>query len=103
MKDTVRVPYFSEPGVRYAIGRVSTVVAFFFPDSATGVRETASLDQLTLSPPGDSLGAWPGVPAEVVRSVNLVAVLFDVTDRQAERLRLAITAGAPQPHTVAAP
>lgn len=95
--DTIAVPYFTERGTRYRIGKTAKLVAFYFPDSLAGAAATADLDRLHLTPPGDTLGAWPSAPYEAIRSVNLIAVLFEVNDTQAERVRLAITAGAPQP------
>jgi len=101
--DTIQVPYFPQPGIRYRIGRVATMAAFYFPDSAAGAKATQSLHRTRLTPPNDSIGAWPSVPFEGIRSANLIAVLFDVNGTQAERLRLAITAGAPQPASVMPP
>lgn len=95
--DTLQVPYFPQPGVRYRIGRVATMATFYFADSSAGAKATASLDRLHLTPPGDTIGAWPLAPYEAIRSANLIAVLFEVSATQAERVRLAITAGAPQP------
>jgi hypothetical protein len=95
--DTITVPYFPERGTRYKIGKTARMVAFYFPDSAAGATATANLDKLRLTPPGDTLGAWPSAPFEAIRSANLIAVLFEVSGTQAERVRLAITAGAPQP------
>lgn len=96
IQDTVVVPYFSQVGTRYRIGSSTTMVAFFFADSAVGAKATASLDRQRLTPPGDSIGVWPEVPVEVIRSANLIAVLFGASATQAERVRLAVTAGAPQ-------
>lgn len=93
--DTVRVPFFRGPGVRYRIGREARMVVFYFADSAAGAKAASGLDPLRLTPRGDSVGAWPAPPREVIRSANLIAVLFDVNATQAERVRLAITAGAP--------
>ncbi len=93
--DSVRVPFLKAPGVRYRIGKEARMVVFFLPDSAAGVKAIDGLDPLRLTPRGDSLGAWPAPPREVIRSANLIAVLFDVNATQAERVRLAITAGAP--------
>ncbi|HEY0928548.1 MAG TPA: hypothetical protein VGE27_01410 [Gemmatimonas sp.] len=101
--DTIRVPYFAEPGVRYRIGRVATMAAFYFPDSAAGAKATEKLHRIRMTPPDDSIGAWPAPPFEGVRSANLIAVLFDVNGTQAERVRLAITAGAPQPASAMPP
>ena len=63
---------------------------------ATGALALAILALLVLI-------AWPTRPAEVVRSANLIAVLFEVNPTQAERVRLAITAGAPQPYSAPPP
>lgn len=97
--DTITVPFFPGPGVRYKIGRTATMATFYFADSAAGAKATEGLDRLHLTPPGDTLGAWPAAPFEAIRSANLIAVLFGVNATQAERVRLAITAGAPQPYT----
>ena len=101
--DTITVPYFPEPGVRYRIGRTATMAAFYFADSATGANATEKLHRFRLTPPNDSIGAWPAAPVEGVRSANLIAVLFDVNGTQADRVRLAITAGAPQPASALPP
>lgn len=95
--DSVTVPYFAEQGTRYRIGKTARLVAFFFADSAAGAKATAELDRFYLTPRGDTIGVWPSRPSEVIRSANLIAVLFDVNATQAERVRLALTAGAPQP------
>jgi hypothetical protein len=94
--DTITVPYFTEQGTRYKIGKTAKLVAFFFADSAAGAAATASLDALRLTPPRDSIGKWPTAPFEAIRTANMIAVLFEVTAGQAERVRLALTAGAPQ-------
>jgi len=57
------------------------------------------LDTLRLTPLGDTIGAWPSRPF-VIRSANLLVALFDAGGTQAERIALAITAGAPQPSMV---
>jgi hypothetical protein len=96
--DTIRVPYFPEAGVRYRIGKTAKLVTFYFADSAAGAAATAQLDKLRLTPPGDTIGKWPSAPFEAIRSANMIAVLFEVNATQAERVRLALTAGAPQPY-----
>ncbi len=104
--DTLTVPYFPERGTRYRIGRTATMAAFYFADSMAGVQASRGLDRFRLLPEGDSIGAWPEPPLDVVRSANLVLVLFGVNATQSERVRLAITAGAPQyypPATDSAP
>jgi hypothetical protein len=97
--DTITVPYFDAKGTRYKIGKTAKLVAFYFADSAAGAAATASLDKLRLIPPGDTIGKWPSAPFEAIRTANLIAVLFEVNAAQAERVRLALTAGAPQPYT----
>jgi hypothetical protein len=97
--DTITVPYFDAQGTRYRIGKTAKLVAFYFADSAAGAAATASLNKLRLTPPGDSIGKWPTAPFEAIRTANLIAVLFEVNATQAERVRLALTAGAPQPYT----
>lgn len=99
--DTVRVPYFKEAGTRYKIGKTAKMAVFYFADSAAGAKATDTLDKLRLTPKRDTLGAWPTAPYEAIRSANLIAVLFEVNATQAERVRLAITAGAPQPYSTA--
>lgn len=93
--DSVRVPFFKTPGTRYRIGKEARMVVFYGADSAALHTATAGLDPFRLTPRGDTIGAWPSAPREVIRSANLMAVLFDVNATQAERVRLAITAGAP--------
>ena len=101
--DTLRIPAVETPAIQYRIGKTARLAAFYFADSGAGAGATASLDPRTLTPTGDTIGAWPARPMEVVRSANLIAVLFGVTETQAERVRLAITAGAPQPASGKAP
>jgi len=93
--DSIRLAYLEPPGVRYRLGKSATLVALFYADSAAGAANTAPLDPARLTPPGDSLGGWPSVPTEVVRSANLVAVLLNASETQAERVRLTLQAGAP--------
>ena len=101
--DTLHLATVDQPAIHYRIGKTATLAALFFPDSAAGQEATAALDAHTLTPPGDTLGGWPARPIEVVRSANLIAVLFGVSETQAERVRLAITAGAPQAAATKAP
>lgn len=94
--DSVSVPFFDVPGVRYRVAVTDTLLAFFFPDSAAVDRAVAQLDTVRMTPATDSLMPWPSVPS-VIRSGNLLALYFAESARQTERLRLAITAGAPAP------
>ena len=92
--DSMRVPFFAVPGVRYRVAVTDTMLAFFFEDSAALAKAIAPLDTLRMTPATDSLMPWPAKPS-VIRSGNLLALYFADSERQIERLRLAITAGAP--------
>jgi hypothetical protein len=78
----------------YTLGH-SRLEVFVYPDEAALARDFAALDSLTASPRGKP-GTWEAVPT-FVRSANLAAVFLTDSPVQAERLTLAITAGAPQP------
>ncbi len=92
--DSARVAFLPVPGVRYRVALTDTLLAFFFKDSSALAKAIAPLDSLRMAPRSDSLSPWPAPPS-VIRSGNLLALYFADSDRQIERLRLAITAGAP--------
>lgn len=94
--DSMRVTFLEVPGVRYRVAVTDTMLAFFFEDSAALAKAVAPLDTLRMTPPSDTLMPWPARPS-VIRSGNLLALYFADSERQIERLRLAITAGAPAP------
>ncbi|WP_373070807.1 hypothetical protein [Gemmatimonas sp.] len=100
--DSMNVAYLSVPGVRYKIGLTASMVAFFYSDSLAAAQDVTALDRFRLTPRGDTIGAWKSVPSDVIWSGNLVAVLFDASATQMERIRLTIAAGAPQPLSEAA-
>ncbi len=100
--DSLQVAYLSVPGVRYKIGLTASMVAFFYADTLAAAKDVTALDRFRLTPRGDTIGAWKSVPSDVIWSGNLVAVLFDASATQIERIRLTITAGAPQPWSEAA-
>ena len=100
--DSVRVPFIAIPGVRYRVAMTDTMIAFFFRDSSALAKTFMALDTVRLAPRGDTLSPWQARP-NVIRSGNLLAVYFATSDRQVERLRLAITAGAPAPFSTPAP
>ena len=70
-----------------------TLYAYIYPDSLARRRVTDGLDTLTLAPRG-SKGPF-GVIKVLVAQNNLAAVLVGGTERQQERVTLAIRAGLP--------
>ena len=96
LTDTLRVPFIDVPGVQYRVAATDTMVAFFFPDSAALAKAIAPLDSIRIAPKTDTASPWQSAPT-VIRSGNLLALYFAHSERQIERLRLAITAGAPAP------
>jgi hypothetical protein len=87
-------PGFSVTPVVYTLGR-SRLEVFIYDDEMALGRDVARMDTVTVSPPGVAT-SWDGTPL-FIRSANLVAVLIGDNPQQAERLMLALTAGAPQP------
>ena len=91
-----RIAGFSVSPASYALGH-STLEVFLYRDAAALTRDWANLDTLTASPRG-RVPAWK-TPPTLVRSANLAAVFLTDSPTQADRLTLALTAGAPQPGT----
>jgi hypothetical protein len=87
---------FSVAPVAYTVGH-SRLEVFLYPDEAALAKDIARIDTLTASPRGKST-AWETTPT-LVRSANLAAVFLTDSPVQAERLTLAVTAGAPQPNS----
>jgi hypothetical protein len=96
--DSVRVPFLAVPGVRYRVAMTDTMLVFYFADSTALLKTLASLDTVRVKPSvsTDTILPWPMIP-NVIRSGNLLALYFAKSDRHVERIRLAITAGAPAP------
>jgi hypothetical protein len=90
----VRRDGFSVLPSAYQLGR-SRLEVFLYPNPAAAARDVAGLDTLTGSPRG-SRGTWGASPT-FVRSANLIAILLTDSQAKADRLSLALTAGAPQP------
>lgn len=90
--DTAARAGFSVKPVAYKLGR-GRLEVFLYENSAALEKDVAGIDTVSVAPAGTP-GAWPSPPA-LVRSGNLAAVFMDQNARQAERLVLAITAGAP--------
>ena len=74
---------FSVTPIVYTLGRAARLEVYIYDDPTVLAREIAAMD--TVGPP------------LVIRSGNLAAVYLGENGQQAERLALAITAGAPQP------
>jgi hypothetical protein len=88
-----RRPGFSVAPAAYTLGH-SRLEVFVYPDEAALAKDIARIDTLTASPRGRP-STWEMTPT-FVRSANLAAVFLSDSPVQAERLTLAITAGAPQ-------
>ena len=85
---------FSVKPIAYSLGS-SRLEAFIYDDEKALARDMALIDTVTVAPRG-SPPAWESTPM-LIRSGNLAVVLLTQNPRQAERVMLAITAGAPQP------
>jgi hypothetical protein len=96
--DSVKVAFISVPGVRYRVAMTDTLLAFYFADSTALKQALTKLDTVRMTPKAatDTTLPWPALP-NVIRSGNLLALYFAKSDRQVERIKLAITAGAPAP------
>jgi len=87
-------PGFTIKPIVYTLGR-SHLEIFIYPDEAALARDVSKLDTIAVAPVGTA-GSWGETPPLLIRSGNLAAVLLSQNPRQAERLSLALTAGAPQ-------
>ncbi|GAC1485899.1 MAG: hypothetical protein NVS1B5_07920 [Gemmatimonadaceae bacterium] len=85
---------FSVAPTAYTLGR-SRLEVFIYPNDAALAADVAKLDTVSVAPRG-APNQW-SMPPTFVRSGNLAAVFLTDNATQAERLTLALTAGAPQP------
>ncbi len=85
---------FTVKSAVYAMGRSSRLELFIYASEAALARDIAKLDTVKVAPTG-SLGSW-GQPPLFIRSGNLAAVLLTNDAREADRVSLALTAGAPR-------
>lgn len=85
---------FSVEPIAYSLGS-SRIEAFIYEDEKSLARDMALIDTVAVAPKG-SPSPWESTPI-LIRSANLAVVLLTQNQRQAERVVLAITAGAPQP------
>ena len=92
--DSPRRPGFSVAPAAYKLGE-SRLEVFIYPDETSLSSDLAKLDTVSVAPRG-AASNWGRVPT-FVRAGNLVAVFLTDNPTQAERLTLALTAGAPQP------
>ena len=91
--DPPRRAGFSVAPAVYRLGQ-SRLEVFIYADEASVARDVAKLDTVAVAPRG-AASNWGAIPT-FVRSGNLVAVFLTDNATQAERLTLALTAGAPQ-------
>jgi hypothetical protein len=86
---------FSVTAAVYTLGR-SRLEVFIYPSESVLAADVAKMDTIAASPHG-AKNPWPLFSPTFVRSANLAAVFLTDNATQAERLTLALTAGAPQP------
>ena len=85
---------FAVAPAAYTLGR-SRLEVFIYPSQRSADADAAALDTVYAAPRGTTNPR--GVPPTFVRNANLLAVFLTENPTQAERLTLALTAGAPQP------
>jgi hypothetical protein len=87
-------PGFVIKPIVYKVGSARLEV-FLYPNANALAEAMSKLDTVAVSPIGVP-SQWE-VPPILIRSANLAAVFLTQSPIQAERLALALTAGAPQP------
>lgn len=85
---------FSVTPQLYALGK-SRLEVFLYPSERAANADVSGIDTLSAAPRG-AANPW-GMTPTFVRSANLLAVFLTDNPTYAERLTLALTAGAPQP------
>jgi hypothetical protein len=93
--DPPRRAGFSVMPAVYTLGR-SRLEVFIYPSESALAADVAKIDTVSAAPRG-APNPWPFFSPTFVRSANLAAVFLTDNATQAERLTLALTAGAPQP------
>jgi hypothetical protein len=86
---------FSVTPAVYTLGR-SRLEVFIYPSESALAADVAKMDTVSAAPRG-AKNPWPFFSPTFVRSANLAVVFLTDNATQAERLMLALTAGAPQP------
>jgi hypothetical protein len=87
-------PDYRVKPVAYRLGKAH-LLAWIFADSAARKRVSATIDTLTAIPRGQP-SPWAEPPVFVAQN-NLMAVVVGGSDRQRERIRLALEAGLAPP------
>lgn len=85
---------FSVKPIVYSLGK-SRLEVFLYENEKALAKDVAKLDTLRVVPIGSPPDS--AVAPTFIRSANLIGILTSQNARQAERVVLAITAGAPQP------
>ncbi len=85
---------FSMKPVVMTLGQ-SRIEVFIYRNEKALAADIAKLDTVTVARRG-STANWESPPT-FIRSGNLIAIVLSQNPRQAERVALALTAGAPQP------
>jgi len=88
----VRHDFLRVPGIVYRATNVEIQV-FLYPSPDERSRDTERLDAVGVAPRGERV-AWK-VPATLVVSNNLAAIILTLNARTAERIALALEAGMP--------
>lgn len=88
----VAYDFMHVPGIEYETP-VAKVHVFIYPDQKARSADTDLLDPETVSPK-DKRHYWK-VPATLVTSINLAAIVLTLNERQAERIDNALGAGLP--------
>lgn len=91
LRDSVAQPGLDVRGAAYRLGSAELQL-FVLADSAAAMRAATSVD-VDDAEPAETRGILR--PPAVIRSNNLVALLFDNNDRLRERIQLALAAGLP--------
>jgi hypothetical protein len=94
LDESPKRPGFTIKPVVYKVGSARLEV-FLYPDAKALAEAMSKLDTVAVSPIG-AASQWEVSPL-LIRSGNLAAVFLTQSPIQAERLTLALTAGAPQP------
>ena len=85
---------FSVKPIVYSLGK-SRLEVFLYENEKALAKDVAKLDTVRVVPIGSPPDS--AVAPTFIRSANLIGILTSQNARQAERVVLAITAGAPQP------